>query len=96
MDSSFDPLLEQQLSPDKAQLIRQLVQEAAEKNQSELLPFLLTISSRIRNSNLELTQQETDLLVQRLTSNLSPEERKKVRLLRQLSKMISQRDKTTP
>ena len=76
------------MSPEKAQFIKQIVSDAAGKNQNELLPFLLNINRQIA--------EETDALVSQLTKNLSPKEKKRVELLHQLSKMLAKQSKKTP
>ena len=88
MASPFD-----NLSPEKAAFIRGMAKEAGQQNQSDLLSFLLTLSSRISNSNISLTDEETKLLVHQLTAHLPPKEQKKVELLQQLSQMITKRTK---
>lgn len=74
---------------EKAEFIRQVVTEAAGKKQNELLPFLISINQRIAGKQMDFSDEETDALVRQLTANLSPKEKKKVELLRQLSKMLT-------
>ena len=85
------------MSPEKAQFIRQMVSEAAGKNQNELLPFLLGMNRQIAGNHMNFSDEETDALVAQLTANLSPKEKKRVELLRQLSKMLAkQQGRQTP
>lgn len=76
------------ISPEKAEFIQQLTQEAGGKSQSELLPFLMSVSKRMSGKHLEFTDEETNLLVKQLTAGLPPKEQKKVELLHRLSRMI--------
>ena len=76
------------MSPEKAQFIKQIVSDAAGKNQNELLPFLLNINRQIAGKHMSFSDEETDALVSQLTKNLSPKEKKRVELLHQLSKML--------
>lgn len=84
------------MSPEKAQFIRQMVSEAAGKNQNELLPFLLGMNRQITGKHMNFSDDETDALVAQLTANLSPKEKKRVELLRQLSKMLAKQGRQTP
>ena len=85
------------MSPEKAQFIKQIISDAAGKNQNELLPFLLNINRQIAGKHMSFSDEETDALVSQLTKNLSPKEKKRVELLHQLSKMLAkQSKKTTP
>lgn len=77
------------MPPEKAQFIRQMVNEAAGKNQNELVSFLLGMNRQISGKHMNFSDEETDALVSQLTANLSPKERKRVELLRQLSKMLA-------
>lgn len=74
------------MSPEKAQFIKQIVSDAAGKNQNELLPFLLNINRQIAGKHMSFSDEETDALVSQLTKNLSPKEKKRVELLHQLPK----------
>ena len=84
------------MSPEKAQFIKQIVSEASGKSQNELFPFLLGINRQIAGKHLRFSDEETDALVSQLTKNLSPKEKKRVELLHQLSKMLAKQSKKTP
>ena len=77
------------ISPEKMQFIQQMLHEAAGKNQNELFSFLLGMNRQIAGKHINFTDEETDALVAQLTANLSPKEKKKAQLLRQLSKMLA-------
>ena len=55
------------MSPEKAQFIKQIVSDAAGKNQNELLPFLLNINRQIAGKHMSFSDEETDALVSQLT-----------------------------
>jgi len=79
------------MSEDKAAFLARLMSETQSKNKSEMLPFLLSLSTRVNQSGLSFSDEETDLIISQLTSGFSPQERKKVEMLRQFSKMLSAR-----
>ena len=62
------------MSPEKAQFIKQIVSEASGKSQNELFPFLLGINRQIAGKHMSFSDEETDALVSQLTKNLSVEE----------------------
>lgn len=64
------------MSPEKAQFIKQIVSEASGKSQNELFPFLLGINRQIAGKHMSFSDEETDALVSQLTKNLSPKEKK--------------------
>ena len=84
------------MSPEKAQFIKQIVSEASGKSQNELFPFLLGINCQIAGKHMSFSDEETDALVSQLTKNLSPKEKKRVELLHQLSKMLAKQSRQTP
>ena len=43
------------MSPEKAQFIKQIVSDAAGKNQNELLPFLLNINRQIAGKHMSFS-----------------------------------------
>lgn len=63
------------MSPEKAQFIRQMVSGTG-KNQNELLPFLLGMNRQIAGKHMNFSDDETDALVSQLTANLSPKEKR--------------------
>ena len=55
------------MSPEKAQFIKQIVSEASGKSQNELFPFLLGINRQIAGKHMSFSDEETDALVSQLT-----------------------------
>ena len=49
------------MSPEKAQFIKQIVSDAAGKNQNELLPFLLNINRQIAGKHMSFSDEETSI-----------------------------------
>ena len=83
------------MSPEKAQFIKQIVSEASGKSQNELFPFLLGINRQIAGKHMSFSDEETDALVSQLTKTFL-QRRKKSELLHQLSKMLAKQSKKTP
>ena len=83
------------IPPEKADFIRSMAKEASTKNKNELFSFLLNINQQISNKQMDFSDEETDFLVRQLTSGLSSRDKKKVELLRQLSRMLSKRQSDT-
>lgn len=79
----------QGISSEKAAFLSQLLSETRSKNKTDMMPFLLSLNNRINQSGLSFNDEETELIIKHLTGNFSPQERKKVEMLRQFSKMLS-------
>ena len=66
------------IDPDKLQMLSLLAQQAQEKKQNELLPFLMAAASQSRNSNIEFSSSERDAIINVLKSGKSPQEIQKI------------------
>ncbi len=93
--SSNDPINNQQKAPnigaEKIDFLTALMKEATAKNQNELMPFLMGVTQQANEKGVQFNDDETEMLVQLMTANMSPAERKKVELLRRMSKMMGKR-----
>lgn len=82
------------MSPQKAAFLLQLISESKTKSKAELLPFLFGLSSRIERSGFSFSDKETQELVHQLTAGFSPAEQKRVEMLRTFSQMLSSKKKS--
>lgn len=80
------------MSAEKAAFLAQLMSETQSKNKNDMLPFLLSLSSRVNQSGLHFTDEETNTLIGQLTANLSPQDKQKVEMLRRFSQMLAGRN----
>lgn len=79
------------IDPEKLNFLTTLMKEANGKNQNEMLPFLMGISQQANEKGFQFSDEETEMLVQAMTANMSPAERKKVELLRRMAKMMGKK-----
>lgn len=79
----------QTMEPQKALFLQQMLTQAQTKKQSEVLPFLLTVTATASSRGIFFNDQETDFIVEQITSSMSPAEKKKVALLRQMTHQYS-------
>ncbi|MGN0299668.1 MAG: hypothetical protein ACI4C1_10895 [Lachnospiraceae bacterium] len=84
----------QNMEPVKAQFLQQMLTQASAKQQSEILPFLLTVTATASSRGIHFNDQETDFIVEQITSSMSPAEKKKVALLRKMTQQYSARNST--
>ena len=64
------------MSPEKAQFIKQIVSDAAGKNQNELLPFLLNINRQQLTKNLSPKEKKRVELLHQLSKMLAKQSKK--------------------
>lgn len=79
------------MSEKQSDFIRQILDEAGGVKSNEMLPFLMSLNSRISGSGLELSDDLTGQLISQLTAGMSPKERRKIEMLHRLSVMLSKK-----
>lgn len=79
------------IASEKMEFLASLMKEANMKKQNEVMPFLMSIAQRANEKGIQFSDEETEMLVRTMTSNMSPAERKKVEMLRRMSKLIGRR-----
>lgn len=88
-----DPSL-QNISADKMQYLMKMMSEANGKDKNSLLPFLMGLSSSSEQNGMDFSDTETDLILQVLSQKMTPEERSKIDMIRNISRMIAMKNKT--
>lgn len=68
----------QNLSPEKLQFLMNFANMKKPSQMQEMLPFLFASMNRARKENIQFTPTESDLLIEILKQNMSPEECAKV------------------
>ncbi len=91
MDSSWleDPIVKK-MDPRKKMVLVNLVNEVEGKNMNQGFSALMNANRQLSKQGLSFTPDETNLLVKRISANLSPEEQQKVQMVMQ---MVNQRKK---
>lgn len=68
-----NPLLNN-MSPEKLQFLMNFATAKKPATINEMMPFLLSSMNSAKKQNIQFTEPETELLVQVLKQNMSPEE----------------------
>lgn len=68
----------------KLVILTELAKEAEGIPRDKALPLLIKANAKMKALNLTFTQQETDLLIEILTKDMSPIEKKKVEMIKML------------
>ena len=67
----------QNLSPEKLQFIINFANMKKPTQIQEMVPFLLASMNRAQKENIQFTPPESDLLIEVLKQNMTPEEQRK-------------------
>lgn len=89
MDTSWleDPVVKK-MDPRKKQVLINLVKEVEGKSMNQGISALMSANQQLSRQGLSFTSEETNLLIKRITANLSPEEQQKAQMVMQMmSKM---------
>ncbi len=91
MDNSWleDPIVKK-MDPRKKMVLVKLLNEVEGKNMNQGFSALMNANNQLSKQGLSFTPDETNLLVKRISANLSPEEQQKVQMVMQ---MVNQRKK---
>ncbi len=87
-----DPKLKN-IGNDKLQYLMNMMSEMNGKDPNSLLPFLMGLSAASEKGGMEFTDNETDLILQVLSQRMTPEERSRIDMIRNLSRMIAMKNK---
>ena len=87
-----DPIF-QNMGANKMDFMMGMLSEIQGKNKNELMPFLLSVTSRANSKGIQFSDEETDFILKALSKNMSPAEKNKINMIRQMSQMIGSRSK---
>lgn len=74
------------LTPEKLQFLSNFANAKKPSKMQEMMPFLMASMNQAKKDNIQFTPSESDLLIELLKQNLSPEEAKKADMIVQLMK----------
>lgn len=81
------------MSPEKVLFLTQMMGQMQGKNAADLMSVLSGAGAAAQGQNLQFSDSEADQVLSALLPNMSPEEKKKVEMMRSLSRILSLRSK---
>lgn len=79
------------LSKEKQELIKTILQEAAGKNQKEIIPFLLAASMQASKKGIIFTDEETQTIFSALKEGKTPEEQKRLDMVMKMAGTLAKK-----
>lgn len=79
------------MNPEKIRFLTELTQQLETTPKDQLLMKFMTINMEAGKKGIQFTDQETDLLVNILSANMSQADRNKLDTLKMLSKKLAKR-----
>lgn len=87
---SMDDLLKANgFSPEKIAFLENLTGQADGKSPRQLLPLLMQATTLAKSSGIDFTDDETSLLIQALMPDMTPEDRKRLSMMRMIAARMS-------
>ena len=78
------------IDPKKLNLIEMLTQQANSKKPDEILPFFLAVNAKANEMGISFNDDETELILEALKSKMTPSDIKKIDMIRNFTKMMSE------
>ena len=72
------------IDPRKLAILIELMKEAEGKSMDKLLPLIVSTNKKLQNQNLSFTKDESELMIEILTKNMSSKDKTQFEMLRKL------------
>lgn len=80
----------QTMHPVKLQVLNELAENASGKPLPQTVPYLLKAQNTLKEANLSFSEEESALLIEILTADMTPQEKQQVERLKTLLKQQKQ------
>ena len=70
------------IDPRKMTIFLELMKEAEGKPMEQLVPLLMNVNKKLTQQNMAFSKEESDVLMEILTKNLSPKEKQQFEMIR--------------
>ena len=70
------------IDPRKMTIFLELMKEADGKPMEQLVPLLMNANKKLQQQNMAFSKEESEILMEILTKNLSPKERQQFEMIR--------------
>lgn len=82
-----DPQL-QNMAPEKIHFLEQMSSELKQKQQDEVLPFLLAVTAAANERGISFSDEEAEMIIEHIFPNQTPEDKKRIQQLKMMAKMF--------
>lgn len=88
MDNSWanNPKL-RNIDPRKMAILLDLMKQAEGKSMEQLIPLLISTNKRMQQQNLTFTKEESEVMLDAITKNMSPKERAQFEMIKKILSM---------
>ena len=72
------------IDPRKLTILLETIKEAEGKSLDKLIPIILNTNKKLKEQNLSFTKNESDMMIELLSKNLSPREKMQFEMIRKM------------
>lgn len=72
------------MAPEKVQVMKELAEAATGKSLKETAPLIMKANQKLQSMNMSFTKEETTVLLEVLTKDMSPQEKAKVEMMKKI------------
>lgn len=72
------------VDPRKVAILLELAKDAEGKSMDRLVPLLLNTNKKLKELNLTFTKDESDIMIDILTKNLTPKEKQQFEMIKKI------------
>ncbi len=75
----------------KLDILAEVLSKAGDKSKNELLPYFMAAAKQADSMGMSFSNEETDLIMEILTKDMSDAEKKRINYIRKLAAMVSKK-----
>lgn len=72
------------IDPRKLAILLEVAKEAEGKSMDKLIPLLMNANNKIQQQNMTFTKDETDLMIELLSKNMTPKEKMQFEMIKKM------------
>lgn len=76
------------IDPRKMAILLELVKESEGKSMEQMVPLLMSANKRVQQQNMAFTKDETDVMIDILTKNMSSKEKSQFEMIKKMMAMM--------
>ncbi|WP_066715774.1 hypothetical protein [Clostridium sp. Marseille-P299] len=77
------------IHPAKKQILLELSKNSKNASFDKILPLMMSTNNKLKSQGLNFSQQETDLITEILSANLTPADRQKFEMLKKMMPLMN-------
>ena len=86
--SFFEQEIVKKMHPEKVAVLKELDQASKGKNLKDAAPLIIQANQRLKSKNLAFSKEESELLIDILSQDMSMQEKTKLEMMKKMIKIV--------